>query len=249
MRGVYHPSAKQEQHITHPRSNPERSTDTRPIVGILADVQTFNSRPRHVITSHYTQRVVEAGAVPIVLPPAISALEQHAALCDAIVLVGGDDPRTEPFGEPTHPEAKHVDPVRQEYETTLINHLAEHSPDTPVLGVCLGMQMMALIAGGHLNQHLPETHDSHADHWDRDHEIIPTGDSPIGRGTVHSNHRQAIDDPGSMAVLAAAHDGVIEAVGDPSRAFYVGVQWHPERTQEDVLGAKLFRDLVAAIRQ
>lgn len=249
MRGVYHHSPAQEPVIAESRSKPITKRVTKPVVGILADVQSFNNLPRHVITAHYTQRLAEAGATPIVLPPAIEALDDQLGLCNAIVLVGGDDPSTEPFGQPTHPASKLVDPLRQSYETALIEHLRDQSPDLPVLGVCLGMQMMALLAGGHLNQHLPETHGSHADHWNHDHEILPTQGSPIASGVVHSNHRQAIDDPGSLAVLATAHDGIIEAVGDPSRAFYVGVQWHPERTDNDALGAKLFRDLVGAIRR
>lgn len=220
-----------------------------PIVGILADVQTFRDLPRHVITAHYTRCVTAAGAIPIVLPPAEAAIETHLDLIDALVLTGGDDPRTEPFGEPTHPGVTPVDPERQNYETRLLQHLERTNPDMPVLGVCLGMQMMALVAGGRLNQHLPTTHDTHADHWNSDHTIQPEKGAPVMPGVVHSNHKQAIEDPGSMQVLARAHDGVIEAVGDTSRAYYVGVQWHPERTKSDDLGQKFFRDLVGAIRR
>lgn len=216
----------------------------KPVVGILADIQTFNGRTRHVITEHYTQRIVTAGGVPMVIPPSTDTLLDQLSLCDAIVLTGGDDPCTEPFGKPTHASAVRVDQLRQRVETQLIEHLAAHSPDMPVLGVCLGMQMMALVAGGHLNQHLPETHNTHADHWDNDHEVIPVERSPLSTGTVHSMHRQAIEDPGSLSVLATAHDGVVEAVGDPSRKFYLGVQWHPERTQCTQLGQHLFDELV-----
>lgn len=226
-----------------------KANSDKPVVGILADIQTFNGRPRHVITSHYTERVVAAGGVPIVMPPTEAALFDQLALCDAVVLVGGDDPCTESFGEPTHTSAVAVDPLRQCVETMLLEHLAVHQPDLPVLGVCLGMQMMALVAGGHLNQNLPDTHQSHGDHWDNGHEIVPTGGVPLSPGIVHSMHRQAIDDPGSLTVLALAHDGVIEAVGDPKRTFYVGVQWHPERTACKPLGQELFGRFVAAARE
>ena len=67
------------------------------------------------------------------------------------MFIGGDDPRTEPFGEPTHPKATPVEPERQAFETALLEEL-QRRPGAPVLGVCLGMQMMALHAGGKLNQ-------------------------------------------------------------------------------------------------
>jgi len=241
MFGVYHTPGRWKEHAI-------KTISGKPVVGILADIQTFGGKPRHVITSHYTERIVAAGGVPIVLPPAEAALLDQLALCDAIVLVGGDDPCTEPFGEATHASVVRVNPYRQNVETLLLEHLRDTSPDTPMLGVCLGMQMMALVAGGHLNQHLPDTHQSHADHWDNDHEIVPSAGSSLSPGIVHSMHRQAIDNPGSLDVLALAHDGIIEAVGDPKRAFCIGVQWHPERTECKALGQHLFDQLVAAAK-
>ncbi len=205
-----------------------------------------SDRERHTITSAYTQAVTNAGAIPIILPPVVSDIETHLALCDAFVLTGGDDPVTEPFGVPTHPAAVRVHPDRQSYETLLLRALQISRPDAPVLGVCLGMQMMSLIAGGTLNQHLPDTHTSHADHWDRDHDIIPSTEL-MRPGSVHSRHRQAISDPGSLEVLATSPDGLIEAVGDPTRSFYLGVQWHPERTTCAPLGSDLFKKLIASI--
>jgi putative glutamine amidotransferase len=65
-------------------------------------------------------------------------------------------------------------------------------------------------------------------------------------GVVMSKHRQAVEDPGAMLVLAKSEDGVIEAVADPHRVFYLGVQWHPERTVSEAVGMGLFRKLLAA---
>ncbi|HED52884.1 MAG TPA: gamma-glutamyl-gamma-aminobutyrate hydrolase family protein, partial [Phycisphaerales bacterium] len=109
------------------------------------------------------------------------------------------------------------------------------------------MQMMALHAGGSLNQHLPDTHPDHAIHWDNEHEILPSTDALFSRGAVHSRHRQAVENPGDMGVLAIAPDGLIEAVNDPGRPFYVGVQWHPERTDDPALGAMLFQKLISCV--
>lgn len=208
-------------------------------------MQVVSARERHTITSAYTHAVTTAGGIPIILPPVLRDIDAHLALCDAFVLTGGDDPVTEPFGVTTHPAAVRVHGSRQTYETQLLRALASERPRAPVLGVCLGMQIMSLVAGGALNQHLPETHATHADHWDRDHDIVPSGPA-LAPGSVHSRHRQAIAAPGSLDVLATSPDGLIEAVGDPRRPFYLGVQWHPERTDCAPLGLDLFKRLVSA---
>src|SRR5690606_30123082 len=166
---------------------------------------------------------------------------------------GGDDPDTEPFGEPTHPAARRIHPDRQRFETALLRALDQRR-EMPVLGICLGMQMMALAAGGRLNQHMPEDTPTHADHYDdRPHSLtrVCNGSvlweaAPQGAGVVTSWHRQAVRDPGRLRIVARAPDGVIEAIDDPGRAFYLGVQWHPERTSDPGLGIELFRRLVAA---
>ena len=221
---------------------------SQPIVGITADIQVWNDRRRCTVTTAYTQAIADAGATPILLPPLRQCIEQHIQLCHAFVLTGGDDPRTEPFGVKTHPQAVPVDPERQDYESALIDSLNDHHPHRPVLGVCLGMQMMTLHAGGSLNQHLPDTHDTHASHWNSEHEITPTMDGHFAHGTVHSRHRQAVENPGRLSVLATAPDGIIEAVADPDRPFYLGVQWHPERTSDAALGRKIFQSLVLHAR-
>ncbi|MEM7756328.1 MAG: gamma-glutamyl-gamma-aminobutyrate hydrolase family protein [Planctomycetota bacterium] len=217
-----------------------------PRVGITCDLIPHNGIERAAAATAYAAAVVKAGGTPLLLPP-IPGTEPHAlAAIDALLLTGGDDPATEPFGEPTHPEAIVIHQSRQAFETSLIK-LSQ--PQTPILGVCLGMQLMALVAGGTLDQHLPDTLLTHADHTDADHTIEPTPGSPLAAGTVRSKHRQAITDPGSLTVLAHAHDGVIEAIGSPGPAFRLGVQWHPERTKDANLGADVFKLLIDAARR
>ena len=144
----------------------------------------------------------------------------------------------------THDQASPVSRLRQDFELAMIRAL-ESEPDQPVLGICLGMQLMGLHAGGRLDQHLPDTLSTAADHADGTPHPI---DGPLGTGIVWSRHRQAITDPGSLEVVARAEDGVIEAIADPHRPMYLGVQWHPERTDDPVLGADLFRRLVDRAR-
>lgn len=216
-----------------------------PIIGITTDVHEGRARVKRT----YAEAVVRAGGVPVLISPPEDPAEAdalarlHAEAIDALVLTGGDDPRTEPFGAPTDPRITPVDASRQAYETALCAFAL--GSDLPTLGVCLGMQMLALAAGGVLDQWMPDSTPTHAEHWgDRAHAIEGTDGFPSG--TVTSHHRQAIADAGRLRVVARAHDGVIEAIDDPGRPCLFGVQWHPERTAERGLGDALFERLVNA---
>lgn len=208
-----------------------------PVIGITPDV----NEDRVFLTHGYAEAVNRAGGVALILPPLVEQVEACLALCDGFVLSGGDDPWMEPFGVATHPKAKPVNLVRQEFETALLRRLENR----PALGICLGMQLMALVSGGSLNQHLPDNVATHADHWGK--KPHPVSGS-LGSGSPLSNHRQAVEDPGRLEVIATAPDGVIEAVRDPSKPFHLGVQWHPERSGEGPLGDGLFLQLIAACR-
>lgn len=219
------------------------------IVGLTCSLDEKDARVR----ATYIRAVAQAGGVPILLPPPGPCDDlrlkevacAHLGLCNALILTGGPDPRTERYGQPTHPAAETLHPDRQRYEEALLAALYERR-ETPVLGVCLGMQLMALHAGGSLNQHLPDDTPTHADHMnDHKHAVVPIAGSPLPGGTVTSHHHQAVRDAGRLRVIARAHDGIIEAIDDPSRPFYLGVQWHPERTTEAALGIDMFQKLIA----
>ena len=219
----------------------------RPLVAITPDLIDRNGRETAICTTAYADRVWAAGGLPVVVSPNAGSVADLAARFDAFVLTGGDDPKTEPFGHPTDPRVTPVFPRRQAFETALLEHLRDEWPEKPLLGVCLGMQMLALTRGGRLNQYMPDTHPNASDHWDHDHPIVSSDESVLAAGVVHS-HKQAIDDAGTMRVLATAPDGTIEAVDDPRVPFCVGVQWHPERTGDGALGLGLFERLVGAAR-
>ncbi|HHN77666.1 MAG TPA: gamma-glutamyl-gamma-aminobutyrate hydrolase family protein [Phycisphaerales bacterium] len=213
-----------------------------PVVGITTDVYDRDGAPTCRVADAYAACVDRAGGLPVLLPPRSGRADELASMIDAAVLTGGDDPIMEDFGAPTHPAATPVHPMRQAFERALLDAL--HDRGTPVLGVCLGMQYMALHAGGKLDQDLPEPEARM--HRDATHEIRGEGGWPFGDGPVHSSHHQAIADPGALRVLARSDDGLIEAVGDPGARFWIGVQWHPERTEYAPLGQALFDALIRA---
>lgn len=229
--------------------HPHDQTSRPPLVGITTDVTDHPNGRRVFSYMPYARAVAAAGGLPLMLPPVPETIPAVLDRIDAFVFTGGDDPRTEPFGVPTDPRATPLHPDRQQFEVALLQAVGSLRPDTPVLGVCLGMQLQALIAGGRLDQHMPESHLTHADHWEHDHPVqpVPGAALPLD-GMVRSKHRQAVADPGSLTAIAHAPDGVIEAIHDPARRFWVGVQWHPERTGDTNVGAALFHHLIRAVR-
>jgi putative glutamine amidotransferase len=221
----------------------------RPVVGITTDIVEADGRQKADVSCEYARCVERAGGTPILLPAIESVVRAHVELCDAFVLTGGDDPDTRAFGIDTHPQAKIMSPKRQTYEMALLEALRA-MPRTPVLGICLGMQLMGLSAGAELDQHLPDSTPTHEDHRRRNHRIAVDGSFAFLQaraGEVWSNHHQALRTSGALRVFARAEDGVIEGVVDDSRPFFVGVQWHPERTREESVGQALFEALVAAV--
>lgn len=226
-----------------------------PLIGISCDVgKTDSGAARAQVGMAYIEAVERAGGVAVLLPPVANWAARHVDTCDGIVTVGGADPDMTAWGIANHAQSNRMSPVRQAYEQALLTAL-DAARAKPVLGVCLGMQLMGLHAGGTINQHLPDTLREGAKRHqvsggDAVHGVDPYG--PIAdrlglrAGRVASNHHQALESAGRLEVVARGDDGVIEAVADPARRFYLGVQWHPERTADAAVGAALFARLVEA---
>lgn len=223
-----------------------------PLIGITCDATDREAKARRT----YVDAVIAAGGVPVLLPPPGGEADRNRALArahldaiDAIVFTGGDDPDLTRRGITNHPASTTMHPDRQNYEEALLAEL-DARRTLPALGVCLGMQQMSLHAGGALIQHLPDITPTADEHTKDNHHairpVIPHEAVREGRGA--SWHHQAVRDAGRLRVVALAHDGTIEAVDDPSRPFYLGVQWHPERTSDPELGRRIFEALVAAAR-
>lgn len=229
-----------------------------PLIGITLDnVANTADSGKYEVGTGYSRAVAAAGGTPLLLPHEPERTADYAAICDGLILTGGVDPDTAtlpagwPGRGPVHTSARVMDPRRQAFELALLA-AADSNPDQPVLGVCLGMQLMTLHCGGVLNQYLPDTHSAEVveRHRDGDHAVTVTADGPLGRegdhGTIHSHHQQVIANVGSLRIVAHAEDGIIEAVDDPQRAFYVGVQWHPERGDAGPLSLGLVSRFVEA---
>jgi putative glutamine amidotransferase len=234
-----------------------------PLIGITADVEELapaadgSQRLRYRVAAAYALRVAECGGVPVILPPIVDSIEATLDRLDGVLLTGGGDINMEPLGGKTHPAAEVVHRARQEYELTLFAALATRQ-NMPVLAICLGMQYMTIHAGGELCQHLPDVLATAEMHRNQDHEVIPCEvkwgsckprwAERLGRGNSASNHHQGMLSAGRLAVVAKANDGTIEAVADVERRYYLGVQWHPERTSERRLGIDLIRSFVDECR-
>lgn len=211
---------------------------TCPRIGITVDVEAESYRSRFP----YSEMVASVGATPLLLPCVSESIPDYLACCDAIVLTGGDDPDMTGYGATNHPKITTMSPRRQAFERALLEQL--DGTNHPILAICLGMQLMSLEAGGTLDQHLPDSLATADLHWNG---TVHGVEGALGSGEVHSHHRQAISEAGSLEVVARAEDGVIEAVRDRTHPCRLGVQWHPERTNDAALGVGLFERLVKAI--
>ena len=207
----------------------------RPLIGISVSLEGAQYRCR----TAYANAVWEAGGIPILLTCLSETIPHYLELCDAFITTGGDDPDTTAFGAEPHPKATLIDPMRQDFELGLLKALTKTKH--PLLAICLGMQLFTLSHGGTLEQHLPDILESAKDHWNGQPHIV---DGTLGKGIVHSHHRQAMTSAGSLEIIARSHDDLIEAVRDSNHLFRVGVQWHPERTLEHQFGQGLFDALV-----
>ena len=199
----------------------------------------------------YAHAVRRAGGRVVFVPPDPDG-DDIVDRVDAVVITGGADLDPAHYGQDPHPTVSTPDPERDLAEFRLLRHAREL--DMPVLGVCRGLQVMAVGLGGSLVQHLPEA--TELVHVERDGYFVyhlatiqeeSLAARILGGGTimVNSSHHQAVADPGPLVVTGRAEDGTIEVCEDPARTFCLGVQWHPEHPDQ-ASGPLLFAALVDA---
>ena len=229
----------------------------RPIIGITLDHD--DEQTSYKLSYFYVEAVTRAGGMPVLLPFS-SRVDAAAQLdvVDGLLLTGGNDVDPAAWGERRHPSAKPADLKREAHERAL---LAEaHRREMPVLAVCFGMQLMNTFHGGSLVQHLPEApgtidHAKGGPDWPRRHGARVESHTRLGEICgggpleVNTSHHQAVARVGEgLVVSAVAEDGTVEAVEDPTKPMWIGVQWHPERMIDFQRHLALFERLVAEAR-
>ena len=229
---------------------------TKPLIGIGSDVlQKQGERDRAFVYTTYVDSLRRAGAIPVLIPPQPENAADVVDDLDGILLAGGDDFDPAVYGEPRHPTVEPMDPRRQENELSLARVARERG--IPTLGICLGVQVMNVAAGGTLIQHIESDIDHASEPSDRHrHEVAIDGGTRLARIVgereleVNSSHHQAIKEIGDgLRVTAHAPDGIVEGLEDPRHPFYVGVQWHPEDMSGEESASAIFGAFVEAARK
>ena len=222
----------------------------RPLIGICSAIETARWAAWEVVVNlsprTYSLAVQRAGGVALILPPDDAVSEQPDLLLDlldGLVLAGGSDIDPASYGAKPHPETKGSWPERDRFEIALGTRALER--DMPVLGICRGMEMLNVIQGGTLNQHLGLELHRHTPGVFTDHRVELEPGSLAARVVgaelteVKSAHHQGVEELGEgVEVTGHADDGVVEAIELPDRSFAVGVLWHPEEDERSrVIGS------------
>jgi N5-(cytidine 5'-diphosphoramidyl)-L-glutamine hydrolase len=196
-------------------------------VGVTQRVEVLADRDerRDCLDQEWAALLEAAGYVPVPVPNRLADPAAFVAALDLalIVLTGGNDLAGLPGAVATAPE-------RDRTERALLE------AGVPVLGVCRGLQLMVVEAGGRLERvegHVAVRHGVTAE----------SVDWPIRSGPVNSFHDWGVADPGTLTVLARSDDGRVEAAAHRDRP-QVGIMWHPERAPTDPVDLALLRALV-----
>lgn len=224
----------------------------QPVIGITANYVERDAR----LADRYYLSVVEAGGTPLLIPPVadrdvIASTLEHI---DGLLLTGGADINPLWTGEEPVAELSNINSTRDLPEL-LATRLA-YNRQIPILGICRGIQTLAVALDGKVRQHVASEikHSQDAPREELTHSVT-IGDGTTLRGIfggagrmfVNSIHHQAVAAPGRrFRVSARAADGVIEAIESNEYKPVIGVQWHPEWLPE---GAPLFKWLIGEARK
>lgn len=227
--------------------------DHRPMIGLTGNCADIDI----TIRNFYHKQIVAAGGVPVIIPPVadkdviINTLER----LDAIILTGGADYNPLWAGEEPSAKLHHIN-AQRDLPELLITRLA-YNRNIPMLGICRGIQTLAMALDGKVIQDISETipntikHSQDADTCEPTHSVSVAEGSMLhdvyGKDKLYVNsfHHQAVGDCGpKFIVTAKANDGVVEAIESSEYRKIMGVQWHPECMGDD--GQPLFKWLVDA---
>lgn len=226
----------------------------RPLIGLTANHSDLDATLR----DRYYKQIVAAGGTPVIIPPVadkeviVNTLEQ----LDGLILTGGADYNPLWMGEEP---STHLHGINRERDLAeLLTARLAFNRQIPTLGICRGIQTLAIALGGKVAQDIQEAASSgtviikHAQDADRSEPThsVRIADGSILSGiyegeTIHVNsfHHQAVAQPGPhFRITATAPDGTVEAIESTEHKAVMGVQWHPEWLEEE--GRRLFKWLV-----
>lgn len=215
----------------------------RPIIGVTADAEAaggYSKLPWYALRQNYMSAIAAAGGLPVALPHEAELAETYLDAIDGLAITGGAfdvDPAL--FGAGDRHDAVVLKPGRTDFELAATKGALAR--DMPVLGICGGQQLLHVVLGGGLYQHVPDEAPSDIAHEQPNPRTEPGHDVIVEPGTllhrivgsermsVNSAHHQAAKDcPEGVVVSGRAPDGLIEAIEAPAYRFCLGVQWHPE---------------------
>ncbi len=222
----------------------------QPVVGITSNYADGDATLR----DRYYWQVVAAGGTPVIVPPVADkdVIANTLDHIDALLLSGGGDYNPLWADEQPSPSLHSINAERDLAE--LLTVRLAYNRQMPMLGICRGLQTIAMALEGHVQQDITDNpqhikHSQDADRTEPTHTITVTRDTLLAsiydaeEFAVNSFHHQAVDDPGCRLIATAyADDGTIEAVESSEHKPIIGVQWHPEWLDEE--GLPLFRWLV-----
>ncbi len=224
-------------------------SEFRPLIGLTSDYEDINATIRSV----YYRQIAKAGGIPVIIPP---VAERHIIVntlehLDGLVLTGGGDYNPLWSGEEPVPHLHHINAERDLAEL-LITRLSFRR-QIPMLGICRGIQTLAIALGGKviqdINPSIKVKHNQDADRTEPTHSVTFAPGSELekiyGKDQlfVNSFHHQAVGNPGPrFHVTAKSADGIVESIESSEYKSILGVQWHPEWLGEE--GLKIFQWLV-----
>jgi putative glutamine amidotransferase len=242
---------------------------SKAIIGIIPDYKEgskegYSIKPYYALRCNYTQMISNCGGAPVILSYDYDLIDDYIALLDGIMVVGGYfDIHPKRYGEEKiHPTVK-LNLIREDFEHQIISKALK--TNIPILGICNGMQLINVLHGGKIIQHITDdktfinheqSHDPEFNDYNKAyHEVKIEPQTKlhqiIGQELIKTNssHQQAAKNVGSQVKISArASDGIIEAIEKIDHPFCIGIQWHPEFNigQAD---HKIFAAFVAASKK
>lgn len=226
----------------------------RPLIGITTEREHAHwvgmDAEVDLLPTNYADMVAAAGGCPVLIPLRPGYEHELVAHLNGLLVSGGADISADCYGATAHPSMRDIRPDRDQAELAVLG--AFIAARRPVLAICRGAQLLNVLRGGNLIQHLPDVLDCE-DHRGPGnaslrHQValVPGSRVAAALGTTveaSCNHHQALNRlGGGVLAVAQAADGVIEAVELDDHPFAVAVQWHPEDSGD----VRLFQALVTA---